>query len=90
MKMQLMNETLRFDVLNNETNSNNIKKKNLLKQNYLFHGNLQFQKFIKTSPFVLPGCGIRAKLICIMHTNQPISPATTQWLGKHHAVQTTH
>ena len=32
-------ETLRYDVLNNET----IKKKNLLKQNYLFHRNLQFQ-----------------------------------------------
>ena len=28
---------------------NYIKKKNLLKQNYLFHRNLQFQKFIKTS-----------------------------------------
>ena len=33
------------------------KKKLLLKQNYLFHRNLQFQKFIKTSPSVLPGCG---------------------------------
>ena len=38
---------------------NYIKKKNLLKQNYLFHTNLQFQKFIKTSPSVLPGCGIQ-------------------------------
>ena len=56
MKMQLMNETLRYDVY--------IKKKNLLKQNYLFHRNLQFQKFIKTSPSVLPGCGTRIKLIC--------------------------
>ena len=37
---------------------------NLLKQNYLFHRNLQFQKFIKTSPSVLPGCGTRIKLIC--------------------------
>ena len=58
MKMQLMNETLRYDVLNN------IKKKDLLKQDYLFHRNLQFQKFIKTSPSVLPGCGTRTKLIC--------------------------
>ena len=31
------------------------KKKLLLKQNYLFHRNLQFQKFIKTSPSVLQG-----------------------------------
>ena len=51
MKMQLMNEILRYD-LNNETSY--IKKKNLMKQNnYLFHRNLQFQKFIKTSPSVL-------------------------------------
>ena len=40
------------------------KKKLLLKQNDLFHRNLQFQKFIKTSPSVLPGCGTRTKLIC--------------------------
>ena len=39
-------------------------KKKLLKQNYLYHRNLQFQKFIKTSPSVLPGCGTRTKLIC--------------------------
>ena len=38
--------------------------KNLLKQNYLFYRNLQFQKFIKTSPSVLPGCWTRTKLIC--------------------------
>ena len=37
--MQLMNETLRYDVLNNETMY--IKKKNLLKQNYLFHRNFK-------------------------------------------------
>ena len=40
------------------------KKEKLLKQNYLFHRNLQFQKFIKTSPSVLPECGMRTKLIC--------------------------
>ena len=67
---------------------NNIKKNNLLKQNYLFHRNLQFQKFIKTSPSVLPGWGMRAKLICIMHPNKPLSPTTTQWLGKHHTLPT--
>ena len=50
---------------------------NLLKQNYLFHRNLQFQHFIKTSPSVLPGCGTRTKLICIMHPNQPLSPTTS-------------
>ena len=82
MKMQLMNETLRYDVLNN------IKKKNLLKQNYLFHRNLQFQKFIKISPSVLPRCGTSTKLICIMHPNCNLFPQpphsgwgnTTQYL----------
>ena len=54
--------------------------KNLLKQNYLFHRNLQFQKFIKTSPSVLPGCGTRIKLICIMHPNQPLpQPPHSGW-----------
>ena len=40
--------------------------KNLLKQNYLFHRNLQFQKFIKTSPSVLYPDAVptRTKLIC--------------------------
>ena len=57
-----MNKTLRYDVLNNETSY--IKKKNLLKQNYLIHINLQFQKFIKTSTTVLPGFGTRTKFIC--------------------------
>ena len=80
--MQLMNETLRY-VLNNETNlSNYIKKKDLLKQNFLFHRNLQFQNFIKTSPSVLPGCGTRTKLICPQPTSFP----------NHHTVlgETTH
>ena len=39
-------------------------KKEKLIENYLFHRNLQYQKFIKTSPSVLPGCGMRIKLIC--------------------------
>ena len=34
-----MNETFRYDVLNNETI---LKMKNSLKQNYLFYRNLQF------------------------------------------------
>ena len=84
MKMQLMNETLRYDVLHNETI---LKKKNLLKHNYLFHRNLQFQKFIKTSPSVLPGCGYEDQTH--MHPSQPLSPTTTQWLGKHHTVHTS-
>ena len=25
-----------------------------------------------------------------MHPNQPLSPTTTQWLGKHHTEHTTH
>ena len=44
MKMQLMNETLRYDVLHNETK---IKKKNLLKQNYLFRRNFTISKIHK-------------------------------------------
>ena len=67
MKMQLMNETLRYDVYTMKL----YKKKLLLKQNYLFHRNLQFQKFIKTSPSVLPGCGTRTKLICPQPTSFP-------------------
>ena len=54
------------------------KKKLLLKQNYLFHRNLQFQKFIKTSPSVLPGCGTRTKLIC--KPSQPLpQPPHSGW-----------
>ena len=53
------------------TQWNYIKKRNLLKQNYFFHRNLQFQKFIKTSPSVLPGCGTRTKLICPQPTSFP-------------------
>ena len=48
-----------------------MKKKNLLKQNYIFHRNLQFQKFIKTSPSVLPGCGTRTKLYAPQPTSFP-------------------
>ena len=80
MKMQLMNETLRYDVLNNETMN---KKKNLLKQNYLFHRNLQFQKFIKTSPSVLPGCGTRTKLICTPANLFPQPPHSAWGNTKH-------
>ena len=82
MKMQLMNETLRYDVLNNETI--HIKKKNLLRQNYLFHRNLQFQKFIETSPSVLPMTRMRDEDQTHTHPSQPLSPTTTQWLGEHH------
>ena len=84
--MQLMNETLRYDVLNNETNS--IYKKNVLKQNYLFHRNLEFQKFIKTSPSVLPGCCTRNKLICTPANLFPQPPHSGWELGKHHTLHT--
>ena len=59
---------------------NYIKNKNLLKQNYLFHRNFQFQKFIKTSPSVLPGCWTRTKLIC---------PQPTSFLNHHTVVGET-
>ena len=49
-------------------------KKNLLKQNYLFHRNLQFQKFMKTSPSVLPECVTRTKLICTQANLFPKPP----------------
>ena len=78
MKMQLMNETLRYDVLILKQLMKLYKKKNLLKQNYLFHRNLQFQKFIKISPSVLPGCGTRIKLVCTP-TNLFSQPPHSGW-----------
>ena len=80
MKMQLMNETLRYDVLKQW---NYIKIKILLNQNYLFHWNLQFQKFIKISPSVLPGCGTRTKLICTP-TNLFPQPPHSDWGNTSH------
>ena len=85
MKMRLMNETLRYDVLNN---ANYMKNKNILKQNYLFHRNLQFQKFIKTSLSVLPECGSRTKLICTP-TNLFPQPPHSGW-GNTHTQYTLH
>ena len=65
--------------------------KKILEQNYLFHRNLQFQKFIKTSPSVLPGCGTRTKLIAMHNAPQPTPFHNhTQCLGKHHTVPTHH
>ena len=76
--VQLLNEWMNENAINEWnikiwclTQWNYIKKKNLLKQNYLFHTNLQFQKFIKTSPSVLPGCGTRTKLMCTQPTSFP-------------------
>ena len=60
---------------------NNIKK-NLLKQNYLFHRNLQFQKFIKTLPSVLPGCGTIDQTHNIMHN----APQPTSIFPNHYTV----
>ena len=41
------------------------KKEKLIETKlFQFHRNLRFQKFIKPSPSVLPGCGTRTKLIC--------------------------
>ena len=50
------------------------KKEKLIETKLLFDRNLQFQKFIKTSPSVLPGCGTRTKLMSPMHNApQPTS-----------------
>ena len=69
---------------------NYIKKKNLLKQNYLFHRNLQFQKFIKTSQSVLPGCGTRTKLICkCTPANLFPQPPHSGWGNTTHTTQYT-
>ena len=57
------------------------KKEKILEQNYLFHRNLQFQKFIKTSPSVL-ATRMRDEDQTHMHPSQPLSPTTTPWLGK--------
>ena len=41
------------------------KKEKLIETKlFISYKNLQFQKFIKTSPSVLPGCGTRTKFIC--------------------------
>ena len=61
------------------------EKKNWNKLIYLFHRNLRFQKFIKTSPSVLLGGETRTKLICTP-TNLDLSLTTTQWLGKHYTL----
>ena len=66
---------------------NNIKKKNLLKQNYLFHRNLQFQKLIKI--FTICVTRMRYEDQTHMHPGQPLSPTTTQCLGKHHTLHNT-
>ena len=65
-----------------------MKRKKKLERTYLFHRKLRLQKFIKTSPSVLPGCGTRTKLICT-GPNQPRS------FPNHHTVvgetpHTTH
>ena len=57
-----------------------MKKKNLLQQNYLFHRNLQFQKFIKNSPSVLVS-RMRDEDQTHMHPSQPLSPTTTRGWG---------
>ena len=82
MKMQLMNETLRYDVLNNET----IKKKNLLTPNYFFH-RYTILKIPKN--FTICVTRMRDEDQTHMHSSQPLSPTTTQWLGKHHTVHTS-
>ena len=64
------------------------KKETNLEQNYLFNRNLQFQKFIKTAPSVLPGCGTRTKLICTP-ANLDLSPTKTEWLGSQYTLAYT-
>ena len=46
MKMQLMNETLRYDIT-----MKLYKKEKKLERTYLFHRKLRFQKFIKCSGY---------------------------------------
>ena len=61
-------------------------KKEKIEQNYLSHRNLQFQKFKKTSPSVLLGCGTRTKLICTPANLFPQPPHS----GWRNTTQHTH
>ena len=62
MKMQLMNETFRYDVLNNEAI---YKKEKLIKTKLFISWKFTILKInLKNSPTVLPGCGTRTQLIC--------------------------
>ena len=45
-----------------------------MEENDSSHRNLQFQKFINTSPSVLLGCGTRTKLICTPANHFPQPP----------------
>ena len=60
------------------------KKKLLLKQIYLFHRNLQFLKIHKNLTICVTR--MQDEDQTHMHPSQPLSPTTTQWLGKHHTL----
>ena len=58
------------------------KKEKLIEtKNYLFHRNLQFHKINKNFTIRM-----RDEDQTHMYPGQPLSPTTTQRLGKHHAV----
>ena len=63
------------------------KKKLLLKQNYLFHRNLQFLKIQKNLTICVTR--MQDEDQTHMQPSQPLSPTTTQWLGKHHTLHTS-
>ena len=60
--------------------------KNLLKQNYLFYRNFTISKIHKN--FTICATRMRDDDQTHMHPNQPLSPTTTQWLGKHRTLHT--
>ena len=73
MKMQLINETFRYDVLSNETK---LKMKILFKQNYLYHGNLLFKKI--RNNFTICVTRMRVEDQTLMHPSQPLVGETVR------------
>ena len=83
MKMQLMNETLRYDVLNNGP----IKKEKLIETKLFILYKFTISKIHKN--FTICVTRMRYEDQTDMHPSQPLSPTTTQWLGKHLTVHTS-
>ena len=83
MKMQLMNETLRYDVINNDSIS-----KKLIETKLFISYKFTISKIHKN--FTICVTRMRDEDQTHMHPSQPLSGTTTQWLGKHHTLHTTH
>ena len=73
-------ETLRYDVLNNKT----IKKEKLIETKLFISQKFTISKIHKN--FTICVTRMWDEEQTHMHPSQPLSPTTTQWLGKHHTL----